>query len=130
MDIHDRVIELEARISKLETHLQRLVSMADPSLQPVKRVVLELDATRGQETAILELFEDRETAADPRLRGLSLRDFYDRVQRVLPGDDPVSALRSLVAAFEKATVFATPVVTCGQVDLQDVPHLQALRGRQ
>jgi hypothetical protein len=51
MDIHDRVSELEARISKLETHLQRLVSMADPSLQ---RVMLELDATRGQETTILE----------------------------------------------------------------------------
>ena len=57
MDIHDRVSELEARISKLETHLQRLVSMADPSLQPVKRVVLELDATRGQETAMLELLK-------------------------------------------------------------------------
>ena len=52
MDIHDRVSELEARISKLETHLQRLVSMADPSLQ---RVMLELDATRGQETAILDV---------------------------------------------------------------------------
>jgi hypothetical protein len=31
MDIHDRVSELEARISKPETHLQRLVSMADPT---------------------------------------------------------------------------------------------------
>ena len=54
MDIHDRVSERQTRISKLETHLQRLVSMADPSLQPVMRVMLELDATRGQETAILQ----------------------------------------------------------------------------
>ena len=105
MDIHDRVAELEARISKLEAHLHRLVSMIDPSVQPAKRVMLELDATPDQETAILELFEDLETAADLRLRSLSLQDFYDRIQRILPGDNPDKAGRSLVAAFEESHSF-------------------------
>jgi hypothetical protein len=72
MDIRDRVSKLEARISKLETHLQRLASMADPNLQPVKRVML---AGSEHSDQILSGNSLMAVPPPPKMKGSTLRPY-------------------------------------------------------
>jgi hypothetical protein len=73
MDIHDRVSELEARISKLEPTFSISSRLADPSLQPVKRVMFELDAGPGDchsRVSPFQVLHDQEVdASGGRVRG-------------------------------------------------------------
>ena len=93
-----RIAKLEQEISSLRRKLDRMFTVVDVATnkEPFLRLMLSLDATEAQESAVYDMMNEVDAQVSTEQSGMNHVEFGDRVSKIFPGQQATQPLAEAI----------------------------------
>ena len=102
-NVEERLQKLEEEILRLRSRQKTLFNIVDTSTdkEPFMRLMISVDATEEQETAVYDLMNEVDEQITRGSTGMDTVGFRDRVYKVFPNHRPQQLAESIVMRLAK-----------------------------